>query len=683
MKKVIIFGGTTEGRQLANALAAAHIPCIYSVATEYGKQPVEDSDYVEVVCGRMDSEAMYDFFMQRDPAAIVDATHPFAEIVKQEIDNAVFKYIDVPFYRVSREESEVDYSNCHFFDSAEECAKALADTKGNIFLTTGSKELKIFCANEQLRERITARVIPSEESLAICRDNGLKGSQIIAMQGPFSAGMNLAFLREMDARILVLKESGSTSGEAERIIAANKANVSCYIIRRPKSPSQGMTLIQVRERLYELFDVDKSSLLSEVDDGSRFIVTLAGFGMGFGSITSEVEQAILEADYIFGAPRMIVGIDTDSKKFPLYKADDIMDKLEELAQEKSLVTRKALVLFSGDTGFYSGAKKLIAALKTSINYQVRVLPGISTVSAFAAVIEESWQDSVLMSSHGIKEEVWLPKLIAAVSHNEKTYVLTSGSKDVRLIGDTLKELEISGQGKYQAIAGMNLYSQEKIIRLTMERCCNFNEDGLCILFIRNKSVIPKRLTPGLSDEAFIRDRVPMSKEEIRALSLCKLGVTSDAICYDIGSGSGSVATEMGLLDPTVRVYAIELKPDACALTLKNTDKFHLKNVTLIEGTAPEAMESLPTPTHVFIGGSGGRLDEIIAKLISYKSDIRVVVNAVTIETIAEINTVLKKYQITDVDMIQVAVSKAKRAGDYNVMQGHNPVYIVTFNITGE
>ena len=114
--------------------------------------------------------------------------------------------------------------------------------------------------------------------------------------------------------------------------------------------------------------------------------------------------------------------------------------------------------------------------------------------------------------------------------------------------------------------------------------------------------------------------------------------------------------------------------------LKNIRKFGVSNVNLIEGAAPEALDNLPIPTHVFIGGSGGRLEEIIEKLRIYNSPIRIVINAVTLETICEINTVLRKYEIEDADIVQVAVAKAKHAGDYSVMQGHNPVYIASFNI---
>ncbi len=680
MNKVIIFGGTTEGRQLAEALAGAGIGSIYCVATEYGKQPVEKSEYIVVRAGRMNWQEMVELFKEVNPDAIVDATHPFAEVVKKEIENAIFSFKQVPFFRVSREESDIDYSNCSFFDTVEDCVAALVNTSGRILLTTGSKELGVFCKDEGLRERIIARVIPGTESLKLCADAGLKGNQIIAMQGPFSAGMNLAFIRECDAKVLVMKESGQSSGEAERIIAANKAKIKCFIIKRPEEKIAGLSLYQVKEELFELFGVDAAGLSASNISDVKIAVTLAGFGMGFGSITSEVEQAILEADYLFGAPRLLVGIDTDCKKYPYYLAKDIIPKLDELAETIESGTKKAVVLFSGDTGFYSGAQKLKTALEKMHKYRIKILPGISSVSALASRLSQVWQDAEVISTHGVADDVWIPDFLDKVVHNESIYVLTSGSSDVRLIGDLLSGLEEEKGIGFTIYVGNNLYADEKISKLTSDKCANYNEDGLCTLLIKNPAFIYKRLTPGLKDSLFLRDAVPMSKEEVRALSICKLGITKNAVCYDIGSGTGSVAVEMGLLDPSVDVYAIELKEDACILTEKNIDRFQARNVHMISGTAPEALAGLPAPTHVFIGGSGGRLDEIIATLKSMDHKIKVVINAVSVETIAEISGVLKKYEIEDADIVQVAVSKVKKAGEHSILHGQNPVGIITFSI---
>lgn len=681
MKKIIIFGGTTEGRQLAELLAHAGISVVYCVATEYGKETVFEDELIDVRIGRMDYRAMTRMFENEQPDVIVDGTHPFAEIVKKEIDNALFEYKQIPFFRVRRDEVDIDYSGCEFFDNTADCAKALENTEGNIFLTTGSKELKVFCQNESLKDRLIVRVIPSVESLNICYENGLTGKQIIAMQGPFSTAMNRIQLRDTKADILVLKESGKVSGEAERINAAKSEGVKCFIIKRPSETIEGIPLKDTISELENLLETTiTQTAFEEITPDIKVDITLAGFGMGFGSLTEEVKAKIAEADIVFGAPRLISVIDCKARKYPYYLAADIIPVLNEKADSISTGKIKAVILFSGDTGFYSGTKKMLEALKHDGRFKTTILPGISSISALAARCGESIEDAYVMSTHGISEGDWQPELIEAVKYSKKTYTLTSGSKDVRIIGEILLKLENLFQLKFDIVAGYNLYSNEKLIRCNAAKCAVLAEEGLCVMLIKTRNPLEKRLSPGLKDNVFLRNKTPMSKEEVRALSICKLGVTENSVVYDIGSGSGSVAVELGLLHPSINVYAIEFKEEACELIKENINMFALKNVKLIPGVAPEALKDLSSPTHVFIGGSGGRLEEIIKVLEDKGAGIRVVINAVTLETISEINRVLKQNGIEHADFVQVSISKAKTVGEYNILQAQNPVYVVSFTL---
>ncbi len=684
MNKVIIFGGTTEGRRLAEILAKENILCIYCTATEYGKEPIRESACIFLHSGRMNSDEMCELYECERPYAVIDATHPFAEVVKREIETSLFKYRTVPFFRLSRgEEEAVDDSNCTYFDNAEDCAKELINTEGKIFLTTGSKELSTFCKNDGLRDRIVARIIPNEESLDICKAQGLMGNQIIAMQGPFSKRMNIAFIKEIDAKVMVLKDSGKASGAASRIEAANACGIKCFVIKRPVEKIEGLGLYEVRDKLFELFGIPVvKEAVPEVVTGSdrRIYVTMAGFGMGFGTLTKEVIEAVREADYVFGAPRLLVSVETMGVKYPYYLSKDIVPCLKEIEQSTPYGNKNAVVLFSGDTSFYSGAKKLINALKELPFCSVRLLPGVSSVSALSAKCQVDYQNAVILSAHGVKDEVWKPRFVEAVRYNENTFILTSGCNDVREIGAVLSSLEEAFGYKFKIFVGTNLYANEKTAWMTAVKCSNYNKDGLSTLLVVNPNPSAKKLAPGLKDDDFIRDKVPMSKEEIRALSICKLGLTPDSVVYDVGSGSGSVAIEMGLLNPSITVYAVEIKANACELIRKNIRKFALNNVRVVCKAAPDAMAELPAPTHVFIGGSGGRLEDIILDLKSKGSGIRVVINAVTLETIADINNVVKKFEAKDLDIAQVVVSKGKKIGDYSVMQGQNPVYIVSFRL---
>lgn len=175
----------------------------------------------------------------------------------------------------------------------------------------------------------------------------------------------------------------------------------------------------------------------------------------------------------------------------------------------------------------------------------------------------------------------------------------------------------------------------------------------------------------------------MTKSEVRAVSLSKLELCffrgeKKAVLYDVGAGTGSVAVEAALSGYCKTVYAIEKKTEAVELTWKNVKKFHVEDrVQVVEGEAPVAWEGLEMPTHAFLGGTGGNMKDILAQLLSKNPRIRVVINAVTLETLAEITDFLKESGI-EAEICQLTVAKAKKMGRYHLMQGQNPVYIVAF-----
>ena len=198
MKRILIFSGTTEGRQLADILDASGICADVCVATEYGHEVMTEGQYRNIYTGRLTEEEMKEFMQKGDYAAIVDATHPYAVVVSSNIKQASAQ-AGLPYYRLRRTlQSAGDDSDVIYVKSQQECVRALEQTSGNILLTTGSKELHCYCENEALRERLFVRVLPGTESIEICHKNGILGRQIIAMQGPFSEEMNLALLHQSD-----------------------------------------------------------------------------------------------------------------------------------------------------------------------------------------------------------------------------------------------------------------------------------------------------------------------------------------------------------------------------------------------------------------------------------------------------------------------------------------------------
>ena len=209
MKRIVIFAGTTEGRQLSELLADAGIAHTVCVATEYGEIVMrEQTDSTEAAqtdgqplvnlhCGRMDREQMQKFLHDEVYEIVVDATHPYAQVVTENIRGAVAairsseKDAQFPIYlRLEREidgavKADENVTNIQYFDNNSDCAKALEDTEGNILLTTGSKELAVYCASGRLNDRLYVRILPGRESLELCMEQGIKGRQILALQGPF------------------------------------------------------------------------------------------------------------------------------------------------------------------------------------------------------------------------------------------------------------------------------------------------------------------------------------------------------------------------------------------------------------------------------------------------------------------------------------------------------------------
>lgn len=185
--------------------------------------------------------------------------------------------------------------------------------------------------------------------------------------------------------------------------------------------------------------------------------------------------------------------------------------------------------------------------------------------------------------------------------------------------------------------------------------------------------------PGIADEEFIRDKVPMTKEEIRILTMCKAKIRPDNIIWDIGAGTGSLSIEAALLAPQGEVYAIEKKDLAVDLLHQNIAKFKLEDkVKVIATEAPKGLDELPNCDVVFISGSGKHMFEILDIIDSKLNEGgRIIVNAVTIQTISEITTYMKQKESYTYEAIQVQVNRLRQIGSYDMFNAQNPVYIVT------
>lgn len=239
--KVIIFGGTTEGRELARILADRGALVTVSVATELGEEMLrdifseEEPGHFRTLVGRLNVEEMQGIIREFD--ICYDATHPYAVEVTANLREACrktgTKYIRVIRMEAVQKSEVVQKSDSiRVVQSAANAAEYLLETKGNILLTTGSKELRAYA--EIPRERLYVRVLPTHDSIAACEAAGIPHRNIIAMFGPFSQRMNEAMLEQYHISYLVTKEAGRNGGFEEKLQAAKRCGVKAIVIRRPE-----------------------------------------------------------------------------------------------------------------------------------------------------------------------------------------------------------------------------------------------------------------------------------------------------------------------------------------------------------------------------------------------------------------------------------------------------------------
>lgn len=695
MNNIVIFSGTTEGRRLSDMLSAAEIRHVVCVASEYGREMMEENPYASVRVGRMDAEEMKAFFSEvlagtapgegeSDRMIVVDATHPYATEVTANIREAAAAR-SLRYLRVVRAAGDGDPESSVYADIVA-CAKALENTSGNILLTTGSKELCALAGSisDRMRGRIYARVLPTSESIRLCEEAGIEPDHIIAMQGPFRVEMNEAIFRQYDIRHLVTKESGAAGGFPEKAEAAARVGARVHVIARPAEDA-GVSVeeayrILTGEPICELADAGAGIAHAEIEAagcGSAPEITLIGIGMGSNDcMTAAAGEALRNADAVFGAARLLQGI-SHPKKYEMYLASDIIPVLE-----REQITSAAIV-FSGDTGFYSGAKGMIKALREwREDIEVQILPGISSFAYLAAKLGESYEDAVLCSVHGKNTVEDLHALVETIRYHTKVFTLLSGPDDVPVIAGMLLEQGMQGR----MIIGTDLSYENETIRefsIAEAAACKDGADpcfgaGPATVLILNAAPARRLLIPVKRDDDFIRDNVPMTKACIRHESILRLNLREGDVFYDIGGGTGSVAIEAASLHGSLTVTTFEKKPEAVSLIRRNIEKAGLCNVSVIEGPAEETLHDMPKPDCVFIGGSSGKIKEILEILHEKGSGIRFVITAVSMETSEEVRALMKQYASVDAETLMLQVSNVNQIGSHHMMQAENPVWIFAF-----
>lgn len=589
MCKIWIFGGTTEGRLLAEYCSREKIEAWVSVASEYGEEllqeelmesgnagnpdlnhntclakknlkTVQASSVIKVLRGRMDRYQMEEFIRNQGIHLVIDATHPHARLVSEEIQEACGR-TGVRLERCLRAEGEQNKARDWVeVDSIQEAVSFLSSVSGVIFATTGSKELEVLCQIPDYQKRVYARVLPTSNVLKKCEKLGITGSHLIAMQGPFSTEMNTLFLRQTKAEWLLTKDSGRAGGFQEKVEAARENGTRVVVIRRPEE--DGISLEEAME------------VLKKADEGNvgelKTHLILAGIGMGQPSqMTGEVLRAIRESDALIGAGRMLesaeralqndlliskegkaenrqesaAAVEKETKCYKAYLPDDVIQIVSKHPEWK-----QAVILYSGDTGFFSGASRMAERLREA-GYPFTVYPGTSCVSYLAARLGTHWEDAAIYSAHGRELSVdrVMKRLCDPEEPAKRAFILMGGKNGA---GQFCERLTQAGYGNVQVTVGENLsYPEEQIRSGTAEEMKKLEFADLSLILLEVTDEIKN-----------VKQLKRFEQEDKRLLSADSVGVFPRIMLAAPKSGSGKTLLTCGLLEVLRRRG---LNPIAC------------------------------------------------------------------------------------------------------------------------
>ena len=395
-------------------------------------------------------------------------------------------------------------------------------------------------------------------------------------------------------------------------------------------------------------------------------VNIVGIGPGNPDLlTGEARQAIAASNILLGDKRMLSAFADSSKTvYDTIKTSAIA----EVAAKADPARDVLAVLVSGDVGFFSLAKTISGKLPDCecVRYC-----GISSLVYFASKLQLSWDDAKIVSMHGRDQN-----LVAAVAQNKKVFSLTGGDHSPQAL---CKQLCEHGLGQVLVYVSENLsYPEEKITQGTAEEISALSFPSLSVMMLLNDEANCFEPTVhGLADDLFMRSKVPMTKQEVRSVSMSKLMPKATDVIYDIGAGTGSCSVELALIAKQGKVWAFERNPVAVELLGKNKELFGLTNLDVIAGEALENIKTMPAPDCVFVGGSGGDLCEMLDVIYAKNSKCRIVINAITVETLAQVAAYYKEHPDYSLEIVNVFVARSKKLGSYNLMMAQNPVYVMT------
>lgn len=406
--------------------------------------------------------------------------------------------------------------------------------------------------------------------------------------------------------------------------------------------------------------------------------TLSIVGIGPGSadyFMPAARKKMMSAHTVIAARRILPMLEevcgeTQTQFVAMGKIKETFEQIDTLLRQD----RDVALVVSGDPLMYS-LYKTICNDEISQDWNMEIIPGIGSLQMLGAAFGETMEDAQIVSVHGRKKSAGSVAL--CVTENPKVFFLCSKEQGPGWLSQIMLDYHLDHVTVY---AGANLsYEDQMLVSGSPEEMVQGEYPSLCVAMIKNPN--PRQVVRPcfLSDSDFERGKTPMTKEEIRVLILHKMKLHPDDVVWDIGAGTGSVSIECARQVPFGAVHSVERDETAVGLIEKNKEKFGTDHLMVYHGDAAEQVKNLPMPDKVFIGGSGGKLEQIMETIAAFHNKVRVTVSAVTLETIAEAHEILGKYD-PDYDVIQATVGRGRKIGNYHIMDTNNPVMIFTATV---
>lgn len=394
------------------------------------------------------------------------------------------------------------------------------------------------------------------------------------------------------------------------------------------------------------------------------VILAASGGGSRGTMTEDCRRALENAGCIVGAPRLLETLPESCTKNRVAAT-----RPAQILEAVRTHGDGYVVLYSGDTGFYSGTRTLLPLLERE-GIACTVLPGISSVQLLASLLGRPWQDWMLLSAHGVDCNP-----VGAVMQGKPVFFLTGGQLGP---AELCRRLAEAGLEDLPVVVGENLsYPQQRICHGRAGMLAKESFAPLSVLLAEPAPAVVRR-SPGFPDDLFTRGEVPMTKQEVRAAVLAKLAPSPHDILWDVGAGTGSVSIELALAASWGRTYAVECNEKACALIRENREKLRAWNLRLIEGSAPQALENLETPDAVFIGGTKGSMETVVHLILDRNPKARICIAAICIETLQQAVQALQNRGI-EPEITQISVSRSKAVGSLHMLLANNPIFLIAGN----